>query len=150
MSTSATNPAPGAQNHFVGRVELFLSWAWTSTAPTLEARGPWDCRAQLLWNVAEERARVWLWVAPTEQELHIHRRNSHAFSPGQRESDESSRRLAHQQAMEQDWCRPSASHQWIDCPCPPETLLLVSSLLASSSRRIPIATWPHLLSPKPH
>lgn len=65
-------------------------------------------------------------------------------------ADESSRRLAHQQAMEQDWCRPSASHQWIDCPCPPETLWLVSSLLGSPSLRIPTAARPHLLSPKPH
>ena len=73
-------------------VKLSHSCARTSTAPTLEARGPGDSPAQLLWNVVDGRARVWLWMALMQEALCIHRRHNHAASPDLQEPQQDGRR----------------------------------------------------------
>lgn len=54
VCTSESSPVLRALSHFAGS-RAFLSYTWTSTAPTLEAGGPGDRPAQLLRSVAEER-----------------------------------------------------------------------------------------------
>lgn len=79
-------------------VKIFRSGVTDQYAPTLEARGPGDPSAQLLWNTVEGRARVCLWMAPMQETLYIHRRHNHAASPDLWQ-------------RKQDWRLPSPAHQ---------------------------------------
>lgn len=115
-------------------VKFFRSCATDQYAPTLEARGPGDPSAQLLWNVVEGSARVCLWMAPMQY---------YAFT----EDIIMPPPLTYDSGSKTGDCPPlHISAQSISVG----TFSLVSSLPGPPLPRMPTPTPTHLLSQKLH